>query len=283
MLSGELGQRRGQLRKSFNAKKVTTGVETRRPNQKRSLEAVAAERRRCIRTRQERTRQRHCLGHDQSGDTSEILSGVAASGDGDSGGRIDHGGWGKTQQGLRCGQSGSGKIGVADCIEDDLVRWQRRGEIVKLRIQNIGLKNLVVQQMAHGNVPALARGQHQHRNRRPPAAVRQRHNGSILEPQSPMLQSADVIARLRENQRQTPMRLGMIRLQAKSRFVMFASLRQFVVLPQCIRQIDAAHRIAWMLGHSLGVGSARGGAVSGLIQQRPEIVECRKMRRFPRE
>ena len=79
------------------------------------------------------------------------------------------------------------------------------------------------------------------------------------------------------------MRFGMIRLQAQSRLVMFARLRQLAALTQHIGQIDLAHRVAGMLGHSFGISGARRGAVSGFIQQRAEIVQRRPMRRFPRK
>ena len=64
---------------------------------------------------------------------------------------------------------------------------------------------------------------------------------------------------------------------------MFARLRQAAALTQHICQIDVAHRVAGVPGHSFRVGGARRGAVSRFMQQRAEVVQRRPMRRFPRK
>ena len=77
------------------------------------------------------------------------------------GGQIDHRRTGEGHQRLRGGQRRSATIGIADGIEDHLVRRQRHFGIVKLRYDHVGLEHPVVQQLAGGNVPAHRRHQQQ--------------------------------------------------------------------------------------------------------------------------
>ena len=67
--------------------------------------------------------------------------------------RIDYWRRSECNHGLRGGKRGTGEIGIADSIEHDLVRRQRRLKIVEFGHHHGGLEDAVVQQVRVGMLP----------------------------------------------------------------------------------------------------------------------------------
>ena len=108
-------------------------------------------------------------------------------------------------------------------------------------------------------------------------------NGTILETFAPVPLSALFVAQFGQHIRQALMRLRMAGVDAESSFIVLAGGRKLAAFVEHVAQVHVAHGIVGMARHGFRVGRARGGSISGGMQQRAQIVQRQPVRGLARQ
>jgi hypothetical protein len=186
---------------------------------------------------------------------------------------IDHRPIGPLQEPARRFEAFLTQISIADTIEDQIVRRQRRFGVRVFRHQDGRLKGPVIEQGRRRDVATRRRDQLQDGNWRTLASVRERRLKMMGEPLVPVPARAGEVAKLGEQIAHAAMRMDVVRIGPQRRFEMNTRGFRLAAEQQQIRQVDLAVRIIRMMAHGLSEQRARGVLVAGGESERAEIVQ----------
>ena len=127
---------------------------------------------------------------------------------------IDHRPIGSLQQALRRFEAFAAQIGIADTVEDQIVRRQRHFRIGIFRHQDGGLELPVVEKRRGRDVAAGRRDQQQDRDRRAITAIRQCRLEVMLECFIPVPPGAARVTELGQKIAHAAVRVDMIRIDS---------------------------------------------------------------------
>ena len=150
-----------------------------------------------------------------------------------------------------------------------------------LRDQYGGLKVALIENVSRRYVAAGGRDQQQDRDGRPVAAIRQRRQKVILETLVPMSARAGTVAGLGQKIAHAAMGMNVIRIDPQRASKCSPRLLQFAEQKQQVCQIDLPGGIVRMMSDSFAEQRARGFLISGIENQRAEIIERAKIGRRP--
>jgi hypothetical protein len=130
---------------------------------------------------------------------------------------VDHRPIGSLQQAMRRFEAFAAQIGIADTVEDQIVRWQRNFRIGIFRHHDGGLELPVVEKRRRRDVAAGGRDQQQDRDRRTIAAIRQCCLEMMLERFVPVPPGADRVTKLGQKIAHAAVRVDVIRIDLQRR------------------------------------------------------------------
>jgi hypothetical protein len=142
-------------------------------------------------------------------------------------------------------------IGVADAVEDEIVRRQRRPAVVILRHQHRGCEFAVVENGAGRNIAADRGHEQQDRNRAAGTAVWQRRQRIAGEGPVAMPTGAGGIAELGQKIGHAAVRVNVEWIKAQGGREMAPRFVVFFEVEQKVGEIDVPHRIVGMVPHRL--------------------------------
>ncbi len=197
---------------------------------------------------------------------------------------VDHGHTGLRSEAAGGIQRRLAEVGVADGIEDQLVRRQP-GLWVEMIGDNDGRQEArVVEEQTGRNVAAARGDQLQQPHRRLVAAVWQRRDGAAAKALVEMLPRTRAVAEIGEHGAEPLVRRRLIRIDPQRRLVMFARFLITAGAQQEIGEVDMRHRIAGMVQDRFRIDPAGGVDRAHLGQQRPEFVQRAEIgRRLPQD
>jgi hypothetical protein len=189
-------------------------MEARRAHQERKRKAALGDGALSFGTGQHLARQTNHARHDQIGQAAQALDIASPSGLEHRARMVDHRPTGSPQQPRRGFEAFAAQFGIADAVEDQIVRRQRHVRIGIFRHQDGGQELPVVEKSRRRNVAAGGRDQQQDRDRRAIAAIRQCGLVMIPERLVAVPPGAGRVAKLGQEIAHAAMRVDMIRIEA---------------------------------------------------------------------
>ena len=113
-------------------------------------------------------------------------------------------------------QRGFAEVGIADGVEDQLMRRQRQLWVEIVGNNHGCQKDAVVQERSGRDIAAARGDQLQQRDRRLGPAIRQGRNGVVAKALLEMMPRAGAVAEIREHGAQSLMRLGVFRIDPQA-------------------------------------------------------------------
>ncbi len=173
-----------------------------------------------------------------------------------------------------CGlQSVAAEIGVADAVEDKIVRRQSCVRLGIFRHQDRRLELAIVEQRVSRNVAARGGDQEQDIYRRSLAAIRHQRQSLTFETPVAVDAGACHVAKRGQHIAHAAMRVDMAGIDSERRLEVLARRRLLADEEQKVAEIDAAIGIVRMVPHGFGEQRTRRRAVSGIEHERAEIVQ----------
>ncbi len=160
------------------------------------------------------------------------------------------------------------------------MRRQRYFRIVIFRDENRGSEIAVVEQRLHRDIAAGGGNEEQNRDAPPLAAISQGREKVIAKTPVAMAACTRFVAERRQQIAHAAMGVNMIGVGTQRRFKVKPRLPAFAEQQQQVGEIDVAVRIIGMMPHRLAEQRARGFPITGIENQRAEIVERGKIRRL---
>ncbi len=168
-------------------------------------------------------------------------------------------------------------IGVADGVEDQVMRRQRQIGPVIVGVQSRHGMDAIIQNMLGGNIAAPGGDQHQQRSRFPIAAIGLGGDRLARKTLAPVLVRQLIFAKVLGDARQTAMRIGQRRVERKRGLKLQPRTGQIAILVEKAAQIDPTDRVQRPMANQLLIGRAGGGAMTTAIGQPSQPMQAGQM------
>ena len=180
-------------------------------------------------------------------------------------------------------ERGLDEIGVADRVEDQVVRRQGFGGIEEIGDQDGRAVDALVDQEAGRNIASGGRDHEEQPHAAARAVPRKLDEIAVAKALTAVPRRRFVVAALGQNACHALMRLGQVRRARERDLIVRAGRRDIAFVEQHVGEIDPRQGSVGMPCHRLAVARARGAQVSGRVEEGSEIVERAKMRSVLRQ
>ena len=272
---------RGKCRRILHAHKILSGMKARRTKKEREPKAGSLEQVGCVHRFQCGTRQQHRTRYVDIAQSRQPSGVRFAAGFADEVRRVERRRAASVDDLCHRIENAAAKIGIADSVEDDVMRGEDRRRVDIFRVDGRHRKNAVIEDHIRRDIAASRRHNEQDAERNARTAIRPHHDAVAGETLFAMPCGAFRVALFLQHACETLMRVNQARIDRERLFIKL--LRRFgvAVFEENVSEIDEAERIVGVAIDSLAIGGNGRGAIAGRKRQTAKIGQRAEMRRVP--
>lgn len=174
-------------------------------------------------------------------------------------------------------KSRGAKIGIADSVEDQTMRWQGQVRSVIFSVKNCDVKNAVIENVLCGNIADLGGNQHQERDTSRVAAAGLADDRLARKTLAPMPLLGFALADDLGNSCQSAVRVCQRAVNPERGFKLQPRALEVTIVKKKASQVDPSGGVQRPMADQLFIGGARRGVVTASVGETSQPVQCSQM------